>query len=459
MKKLYILLASLLAVAGISAPAAAQTEEEAPNRILVIDKAQYFAGYNIPYIEGIQFAHVDGEVMAPIEFLGISDDLSSISCSLKMTPACKYYRISLAMELQAQRWNDISFIRYTENTGTLPDTEAFDYAEIQGLNLKRGTSYYLISVAYDEYDTAVGVSKAYFTTPDVEVVGNPHVDIQVVNVTLDSFTLSFTPNKDVLYYYYMAFEENTWQEYLAMWGPSFGCSTISELIAFWWQYKGVVGPATVTWDPSMDIFPGETYDVIVAAADINGNFAPHQMITVSTQSQGGTGEAFVEIEAVDYTAEIWGNEILPSLWVTFWPNDETARYRYRLYYDYEWERYGQLLVEELMQDPPQPGITDWWTYDPVINEYQLMPSTTVYGISVAQNSLHEWGTPNVVEITTPDECEGYNPAAYKISPVDPDVVRNMMSRGGMNLQNAKRGVMAPRPEQMKKIVVTQKTAK
>lgn len=457
MKKLYILLASIMAFGSFSTPAMAQ-EEEAPNRLLLIDNNQYYKGYAIDFIEGIQFANVEGQVLAPVEILDIPD-LTSIEFALQMTDACKYYRLAMMPKSQAERWDDLTFIRYAESNGSEPMDEAFGAAILSGINLKSGTEYYLVSVAYDELDTPVGVSKALFATESVPIVGEPYVDVEILSLTRDSFTVQFTPNKDVLGYYYMVFEEGTWEEYLAMWGPSFGCTNISELIAFWYQYDYITEPRISTFGPEYDIFPGESYDLIVAVMDANGNFTPAEIIPISTQTQGGPGEAYVDIEINDYTAEIWNGEMLPSLYLEYIPNDQTSRYRQIVHWDYSWERYGELLVEELMQDPPQAGIVDWWTYESEILEYQIMPETTVYAIAVAQNANHEWGEPNVYEITTPAECPGYNPSKAKIRRIFPGEEKApAQARFSKKLidDNIEKGVIAPRPETLKKYVITQK---
>lgn len=63
MKKTAILLAAVLA----GATAFAQTEETAPNRILVTNTAGSYTGYVIDYLDNISFARVEGEVLANVE--------------------------------------------------------------------------------------------------------------------------------------------------------------------------------------------------------------------------------------------------------------------------------------------------------------------------------------------------------------------------------------------------------
>lgn len=408
MKKTNILLlASLMTLGAYSSPVFAQ-EEVAPNRLLMIDKNGYFDGYSLEYVNEITFANVEGVVEAPVKVLSVPD-LSTIELSVSLSDACKYFRLSLNLTMQTERMNDIAVIRYVENNGTAPEYEGFEAAKLSGVNLKPDTGYTILTVGYDEYDTPVGVCRASFTTEPAVIVGDPYVKCEVLDIGYDYFEISFEPNEYVSEYYYMLFEAGSAQEYLDMWGPSFGCTTISELIAMWWQGNSQKDPITVMYDEDVD--PGTSYDMIVAVKDINGNFIPHETIPITTLSYGGSGMAYVDIELGNYNAEIWPGGLKPSQYIYFNPNEETARYRIAVYYDYEYERFGEELIEELMQEPPQPGMAYWWQFDPINTDFQINPSTKFYVIAVGQNALNEWGEPNVQCFTTPDECPGWTPPA------------------------------------------------
>ena len=413
MKKISIFLASLLTLATTAfMPAYAQ--EEAPNRLLLVNNNGNFSGYNIEWLDNLEFKTVEGDVVAEVKFLSL-DGLDKIDLSVTMSEACKYFRLAMVTEFQGSRMNDLSVISYVDSYGTEPYEESFERATLSGVNLKPGTGYMLMTVGYDEYDTAVGVSRDFFSTPDVEIVGDPYVEWEIEEVTMTSISVAFYPNDDVLEYFPMLFEDGEWEEFLAMWGPSFGFTTISELIEFWYMGRpGYDDALIIEWDE--DIAPGTTYEILIAVKDRNGNFTPHETITVKTDSKGGSGDAYVDIEIGPFTPEIWYGELRPSQYITYTPNEQTERYRFAVYYDYEYERFGYELVEELMQEPPQPGMAYWWFYDPVTTDYPIDPSTTCYAIAVAQNADGVWGEPNILEFTTPDECPGWNPSSLPASP-------------------------------------------
>ena len=453
MKKTNILLlASLMTLGAYSSPVFAQ-EEVAPNRLLMTDKNGYFDGYSLEYIDEITFANVEGVVEAPVKVLSVPN-LSTIELSVSLSEACKYFRLSLDLTLQTERMNDIAVIRYVENYGTAPEYEGFESGTITGFNLKPGTDYTVLTVGYDEYDTPVGVSRASFTTDAVEIVGDPYVKCEFLEIGYDYFIVSFEPNEYVSEYYYMLFEAGTADEYLAMWGPPFGCTTISELIEMWWMGRSQEDPITIMFDEDVD--PGTAYDMIVAVKDVNGNFIPHETIPFTTLSYGGSGMSYVDIELGSYNLEMW-NGLQPSQFISFKPNDETARYRFAVYFDYEYERFGEELVEELMQEPPQPGIAYWWFFDPIYTDFQINPSTTFYVIAAGQNALNEWGEPNVQCFTTPDTCPGWTPpedvAVRSASNPEAKVAAREMKK---NVAEGVKAMSASRFIAPKKITIKQK---
>ena len=449
MKRIYIYLASLLALAGSFT--SVNAKDENPNRILVIDNNHNYKGYVIDYTDQLLFKTIEGEVKAEVEILDVIG-IEKVMIAIQRTKACQSYKLSVVPKQMSQSWDALSAISYVESNGTDYFYEDFAEGSLTGMNLKYDTDYYVITVGYDLYGTAVGVCKAPFSTPQVEIVGEPYVEAEVIDVTMNSFTISFTPNDDVSEYYYMAFEEDTWWEYLAMWGPPFGCDTISELIELWFQGMSAVGPNTVVWDE--DIAPGQGYDVIIAVKDLNGNFVPHESVHVTTESLGGSGEAFVEIELGEYEVQNWWGEMLPSQFLYFWPNEETARYRIGVYYDYEYDRFGDLLIEDLEQYPPYPNTAGWWMYDPLYTDFQIDPSTTCYAIVVAQNANEEWGEPNVFQFTTPDECPGWSGMPKAMPSISEVVNKKVDTRMQLPVViDTVKGVIAPKLREPKRFTI------
>lgn len=85
MKKIAILLAAALTATA----SFAQTEEVAPNRILVTNTAGSYTGFVIDYLDNISFARVDGEVLANVQIDEVG--LTEMTLTVTRTTECQYY--------------------------------------------------------------------------------------------------------------------------------------------------------------------------------------------------------------------------------------------------------------------------------------------------------------------------------------------------------------------------------
>lgn len=407
MKTILKFIATIILLFMTIVPVAAQ--EQTPNRILVVNSNGNYQGYVVDHIMDMRFATVEGEVLAQVEIFDVQLEL--ITLAITRTEACEAFRLSIVPQSVANAFNnDVSAISYVENNGSDKYYQDFTNAEVSGISLNAGVDYCLVTVGYDKYGVAAGVVKVPFTTPAPDIVGTPHVDAELVESTLDSFTISFTPNEDVSEYYLCSFEAGTIEEQFNMWSAWMGFASVSEMIEAWSWGTSYTGPTTQTWE-YMD--PGTDYEVAIAIKDANGNFAPYETFAVSTLSMGGTGAAYVDIEVGEYKSEDWygdGN-LVPTLPVTYTPNDQTSKYRTAVYLKSDIEQYGlDAIIDDLRSDPPMPGIAGWYIYDQFYNEYSVEPSTEVVILAAARNANDEWGEVNVVYYTTPDECPGYTPA-------------------------------------------------
>jgi hypothetical protein len=408
MKKIALLFASLLtAAAGFAQTEPA--EDAVPNRILVTNTAGNYTGFVIDYLDQISFARVDGDVLAKVEINEVY--LDSVKMSVTRTPECMYYKLAVVPTLTAnQITNDVAAIRYVNS---LPSDmvpvlfEDFTSGVLSGIKLNPESDYTIYTIGVDNYGVESGVFRADFTTPAPEITGNPHVDVECVGATLDSFTMKFTPNNDVQFYYILAGETGTMQKQYEMFAPMFGFSNFSDMIKGW----GIAytGQQEYTWT---DMAPNTEYEVFVAMTDVNGYFAPYETFKVSTVALGGHGEALVEIELGDYFLGEWDNEeMIPTQEVIFYPNEESSCYRYALYTATDYDAYPDAIKDQLCSDPPMPMVY-WFFYDPMMAEFQIPTSSEFVAIAAAKNVDGKWGAVTELRFTTPDECEGYvSPAA------------------------------------------------
>lgn len=401
MKKISMILASLVTASA----AFAQGQEANPNRILVTNNAGVFEGFVIDYIEDISFARVDGEVLAEVTVNKV--DLNSLTLTIKRTPECKSYRLAVIPQTVAnQLGNDANTIRYINSlpAGDVPLlSEDFNNGTLSGIELIADSKYAVITIGIDEYGIESGIYRADFETPKPEIVGNPHVEMISLGRTQDSFTVQFTPNKDVYTYWTVAGEKGLLEEQYEQFAAMFGFSNFSQMIESW----GIPcnGITEHTWS---EMAPNTEYEIFVAMTDKNGNFAPYETFLTSTESKGGHGEASVDIELVSFTATDWYGETLPTQAIKFTPNDQAACYRCGVYTADVYDSETDEIKKELCSDPPVSNMAYWFQYDETVGEYQLQVSSEYVAIAAAKNIDGEWGKVTELRFTTPATCPGYN---------------------------------------------------
>lgn len=414
MKKIYTLLTALTTL--FSAPAFAQETapegESVPNRILVTNNAGTYTGFKIDYIDQVNFARVDGEVLANVEILNV--DTEELRLKVTKTPDCNYYKLAVIPRVTADRFtNDEGCIHYIN---TLPSTmvatlwDDFTDGALTGIELNSESDYSLITVGVDRYGVEAGVVRVDFSTPAPVIEGDPHVASEIVSVDRYSFKIKFTPNDDVTAYYLCAGEKGTMQQQYEMFAPMMGFSNFSQMIKMWGieRYE----ENEVEWN---QMLPGTEYEVFIAMTDINGNFAPYEVCEVTTLGFGGPGEASVAIEIGDYFMSEWDGDMLPTQTISYIPNDQANGYRMEVYRASYYAENAEDCKAELCSDPWMPT-SGWFQYEPASFDYPIMPGTALTIIAAAKNGEGVWGPVTELNYTTPDTLEGYDPEAAPARP-------------------------------------------
>lgn len=403
MKKLYFsIVFALLALVGN-----AQTN---PNRVLVREASGNLKGFLAERVDSIYFGKVDGRVAADVTFTSFEKTDAGATINLKVvkTAACQSFSIAVLPTNRASMLSsDAQKANYIENYGS--DKMYDDFSKGAQMTIPSAdqtftdnTSYTIMTVGYDEYGIACGVSEAQFTTPKPQIVGNPSVSWEVSDVTTTSFKIKFTPNADCYGYHICSFDMagGGILGYYNSMAPMFGFSSVGQMIAGW--SGGERGEAETVEFKNME--PGSEYEIGVQPLDINGNFPDYLSFKVKTLGAGGTGVATVSVEvpASDFYKSYDNNS---KQWVygqrvIFTPNDQTNIYRDFLveasYYDKDPESYNKdyLFPDQITANTNRTGVdNDVWT---------VKPSTKYYAIAVAQNNNEEWGDIVKFEFTTPD---------------------------------------------------------
>lgn len=401
MIKQFLLGASLL----IAPVLGAQTSEE-PNRILLnLPGGFNYKSYVIDNVDSITFARVEGEVAAKIKINEVTE--KGLKLDIERTDACSSYLINVMPKTIAdQLGNPVSMFSYLNSLNSPRYYDDFLDGMLNGVEFVPGGDYSVVTAAYDELGTEVGVERADFKAASPALVGNPQVEAELVEATLNSFTIKFTPNSDVTKYYTVAGEKGSIQSQYEMFGPMFGAASIEQLITMW----GIetVGEKTETWD---NMAPNTDYEVFIVSLDANGTYAPMQIFECSTLAKGGTGEAYVEITPTKYELADWNGQQLPSQFFKFTPNDQSFCYRYNVIKAENYEKDKEGYAKDLCSDPPMETAY-WFFYEPMETDFQIDPNTEVVVIAAAKNQNREWGKINEFRYTTPAAVDG----AAKVAP-------------------------------------------
>ena len=404
MKKYILLLAALL---GMTGSMAAQTDS--PNRMLVIDQSGQYKGFNANNVNRVEFATVEGEVAANVEIL--SSSRTELTVNVTRTPQCSSFLFDIipaVMARQLETYPSSSVSSYMERTGAQTYYEDFPGGKVSGFELDYNTEYAVATLGIDRYGVPCDFRAAYFTTEKAPIVGNPMVNVEVVNAGLRTLDLHFTPNADTKEYYFCIFDEGEAQQQFDMFGPMFGFSSMGQMIM---QVSGnaYVGEEDFNYT---GMEPNTKYELYVQPLDINGNMAELQVFSMQTLSQGGSGDATVEILIGDYKLTDWYGEMLPSQFITFTPNDQTWCYRFGVYTAEQYDADPEGIQQYVASEPPMPNMANWFFYETMTTDYQIDPNTPVVVVAAAKNADNVWGTINVVRHTTPAAVSGA-PAMHK----------------------------------------------
>lgn len=398
MKKVLGLCAMLLSSATFTY---AQTESQPvadANRLVITSTTGDISGYDLPKIEELSFAKVEGVIAAEVSVSDVTT--TSLKVAVTRSAQCESYKIGVVSKVLADAYGDRlgDYINSNKDSST-KYYQDFTAADMTGIDLEYSTKYVVATVAFDKYGVMGEVRKAEVTTPSRPLVGNPQITAKATDVQLKEFTIEFTPNSDVSTYYCVAGEKGTMEDQLAMFGPWFGLNSMTDLIIAWGVERE--GVTSHTWTNES---PNTTYEVFYVALDSEGTPAEYQVLEVTTLSLGGTGEASVTITPGEYKLQDWYGEQLPSQFFTFTPNDQVAAYRFNVVladlYDQDQEGYNA----DLCSEPFMAGMANWFFYDEITTDYQIDPNTSVVALAAGKNANGEWGPVTALRYTTPESA-------------------------------------------------------
>lgn len=256
-------------------------------------------------------------------------------------------------------------------------------------------------------------------------INPPGKDILVPAVSVDFKTTQFevsmkiTPNDSVKDYRFIILKKGEMPVQIEQFGPMFGCTdTLSYIRALGAEQEGVY-EYTFT-----DMIPDTDWELFVLPRGLNGEEAPLQIFTTATKAIGGSGEAKVEIEIIEYVLSVDNEtgEIKPVLLVSVTPNEQCVLFRYLVIekevYDcdtLDWGEDGVLDYLKLDNNPAYPSDRQdpyWNHYEKAEEGWYVKAATTYYIFGLGKNSEGVYGPLVREDYTTPAEKE--NPAASPV---------------------------------------------
>lgn len=386
MKKFFTLCLGLMMGASIFA-------QESSERLVIYDKANNVKGYLAERIDSVMFRRVEGKVQAEISVLEVNED--KIKFSVTRSTNCPAYKFAVVPATTANMLTtDAAIANYVDKKTDDLYQQDFTAGEIPTTELKPGTDYVAFTVGVDQYYTLCGVSRADFTTYKPQFTGDPTVTVTEVDVQKFQYTLKFTPSADVAGFAVLAGKKGELEEQFNQMAPMFGFANIGDMIKGWGKKFEAEG--THTWK---EMQPGEEQEVYIQAWDKYGVNANHQIYTLRTLTNGGSGEARVEVKLGDYKLSDWDGQRLYGQTVVYTPNDQTKKYRTVVTLKEQYDEDPTYWEELVKQEAPDPNMAYWWFYEEMENEYQINPGTPAIILAAGVNANDEWGSMNKVEFT------------------------------------------------------------
>ena len=422
MKKIFASLLLALTTMGASA-------QDNPNRLIIQPKQGNPSGYLVERLDSVYFTKINGRVAADINLQGYTTGTTgdTLRLAVTKTPECQAYRIACVPASMANALtSDAVVAQYFDlYVGGDKFTEDFTNAVMtnMGIEFKPNSDYSVITMGYDKYGIACASSRADFTTPNSDLVGDPKVIYTVVEVKPDNFTIWFQPNDDCHGYYLCAFKAGTAEELFEKWSKEEGFVNLQDMIKSWGSDK-YTDTQMYKWS---GMEPGTDYEVYVLPVDVNEADAPFQIIPITTTESGGEGEATVTIKLGDF-GEVGGNYFQ---YVWFTPNDEATLMRDLVLakndvmtQDY-WGKGDLEFIKEYLTNDDMP---DYWNrYGEDYSQWGVYANTDYYAFAIAQNAKGEWGPLATLEFRTPASAPGAAPAKPGRPCVRLDKVVNMHS--------------------------------
>ena len=316
-------------------------------------------------------------------------DVAQTSAFISITPNDQSAHYGLVLTTQAELdeigFTTDSLIAYFNGT----EYQKYYYEldeEMPGLD--PSTEYLVYAMAFNADGVASELYEVSFTTTYYGGEGLAEVAMTATNPTANSFDISFVPNDQTNYYYYLIADQSFYTE--------LGLETTADIAAWaqanqqknYGELAGTVG----------DLVMGTEYICYAIPFNANNELGTVAQTTITTLSLGGTGVAEVEIVVENVEATTFD--------VTFTMNEETAYYYYLIAEESILEEYGLTTQDAILDYFAQYGEATYEDLGGTISDCVEGELMKVY--TFAYNGNNELGTVNLVELVMGEGVVGLN---------------------------------------------------
>ena len=316
-------------------------------------------------------------------------DVAQTSAFISITPNDQSAHYGLVLttqeELDEIGFTTDSLIAYFNGT----EYQKYYYEldeEMPGLD--PSTEYLVYAMAFNADGVASELYEVSFTTTYYGGFGLAEVAMTATNPTANSFDISFVPNDQTNYYYYLIADQSFYTD--------LGLETTADIAAWaqanqqknYGELAGTVG----------DLVMGTEYICYAIPFNANNELGTVAQTTITTLTLGGTGVAEVEI--------IVGEVAETSFEVAFEMNEETAYYYYLIAEETILEQYGLTTQDAILDYFAQNGEASYEDLGGAIND--CVEGTIMKVFTFPYNGNNELGTVNTVDILMGEGVVGLN---------------------------------------------------
>lgn len=316
-------------------------------------------------------------------------DVAETSAFISITPNDQVGHYGLVLTTQTELdeigYTTDSLIAYFNGTEYTKYYFELD-EEMPGLD--PSTTYLVYAMAFNADGVASELYEIPFTTLSYGGEGLAEVAMTATNPTATSFDISFVPNDQTNYYYYLIADQSFYTD--------LGLETTADIAAWaqanqqknYGELEGTVG----------DLMMGTEYICYAIPYNANNELGTVSQTTITTLTLGGTGVAEVEI--------IIGEVAATEFEVAFEMNQETAYYYYLIAEETVLEQYGLTTEDAILEYFAQNGEASYEDLGGTITDCEEGTIMKVYTFPF--NGNNELGTVNLVDVLMGEGVVGLN---------------------------------------------------